>query len=446
MAQGMNKLNEALAALPEVRELLLSLDAGTSPIAVSGLSGVHRAQLTAAVRHKTQRPLLIVCADENEANRMAGDLHELLGEDVSLLFAREWQLRDRVFASHGWEQQRIGSLCSLAAGKAPILVATVDGLMQRTLPPDALRGAVTDISLGDRFDLNALSKKLVESGYTRAETVEGVGQFALRGGILDVWSPLSAPVRVEFFDDEVDAMGEFDVTTQRRTQNIKSLTVLPAAEVLPALSDGGREKMLERLGRAAQKIAKKAEDSPIVQTLRSDIERLRNDLPLGGMDRYLAACYPDEVCALDYLSPDTLIAVSDGMRVLERSKNYHWELSEDVKPLIEEGVLCGEFAALALSQEALSHRMGAFPVLLLDSLPTSRNLLPPRAILSMNARSLPSYGGSLETAAGDMERYLGAGCGVLVLCGNETRVKNFRRLLEERNIRCLLYTSDAADE
>ena len=438
MAQGMNKLNEALASLPEVRELLLSLDAGTSPIAVSGLSGVHRAQLTAAVRHKTQRPLLIVCADENEANRMAGDLHELLGEDVSLLFAREWQLRDRVFASHGWEQQRIGSLCSLAAGKAPILVATVDGLMQRTLPPDALRGAVTDISLGDRFDLNALSKKLVESGYTRAETVEGVGQFALRGGILDVWSPLSAPVRVEFFDDEVDAMGEFDVTTQRRTQNVKSLTVLPAAEVLPALSDGGREKMLERLGRAAQKIAKKAEDSPIVQTLRSDIERLRNDLPLGGMDRYLAACYPEEVCALDYLSPDTLIAVSDGMRVLERSKNYHWELSEDVKPLIEEGILCGEFAALALSQEALSHRMGAFPVLLLDSLPTSRNLLPPRAILSMNARSLPSYGGSLETAAGDMERYLGAGCGVLVLCGNETRAKNFQRLLEERNIRAQL--------
>ncbi len=297
---------------------------------------------------------------------------------------------------------------------------------------------MTDISLGDRFDLNALSKKLVESGYTRAETVEGVGQFALRGGILDIWSPLSAPVRVEFFDDEVDAMGEFDVTTQRRTQNVKSLTVLPAAEVLPALSDGGREKMLERLGRAAQKIAKKAEDSPIVQTLRSDIERLRNDLPLGGMDRYLAACYPDEVCALDYLSPDTLIAVSDGMRVLERSKNYHWELSEDVKPLIEEGVLCGEFAALALSQEALSHRMGAFPVLLLDSLPTSRNLLPPRAILSMNARSLPSYGGSLETAAGDMERYLGAGCGVLVLCGNETRAKNFRRLLEERNIRAQL--------
>ena len=438
MAEGMKMLGAALAALPEVRELMMNIDAGTSPVAVSGLASVHRAQLAAALRQQLDRPLLVLCADENEANRMALDLTALLGEEVSLLFAREWQLRDRVSASHGWEQQRIGTLCRLAAGEASVLVATVDALMQRTLPPALLRGAVTEIKIGARFDLAALSRKLVEIGYVRAETVEGVGQFALRGGILDIYSPLSAPVRVEFFDDEVDAMGEFDLATQRRTQNVKSLTVLPAAEVLPALTGGGREKMLERLSRAAQKIEKKAADSPIVKTLRGDMERLSNGLPLGGMDRYLAACYPEEICALDYLAPDTLAVVSDGMRVLERGKNYHWELSEDVKPLIEEGVLCGEFASLALTQESLSRRLADFPVLLLDALPTSRNLLAPRVLLSMNARSLPSYGGSLETAAGDMERYLGAGCGVLILCGNETRAKNLQRLLEERGIRARL--------
>ena len=438
MAQGMTELNRALAALPEVRELLLDLDAGRCPAAVSGLSGVHRAQLAAAIRQETQRPLLVVCADESEASRMAADLNALLGEEVSVLFAREWQLRDRVAASHGWEQQRIGTLCRLALGGTALLVATADALMQRTLPPDTLRGAVTEVTLGARFDLRALSVRLTASGYTRAETVEGVGQFALRGGILDIWSPLSAPVRVEFFDDEVDAMGEFDVTTQRRTQNIQRLTVLPAAEVLPALSEGGQSAMLARMEHAAKRLAKKAEDSPIVQTLRSDIERLSNDLPLGGMDRYLAACYPSEVSALDYLAPDTLAVVSDGMRVLERCKNYHWELSEDIKPLIEEGVLCGDFAALALSEETFAARLGDFASVLLDSLPTSRNLLSPKAILSMNARSLPSYGGSLETAAGDMERYLDAGCGVLVLCGNETRARNLQRLLDERGLRARL--------
>ena len=94
MAQGMNKLNEALASLPEVRELLLSLDAGTSPIAVSGLSGVHRAQLAAAVRHKTQRPLLIICADENEANRKG--LPRFL---LMLALAREKRMKT-VMANH----------------------------------------------------------------------------------------------------------------------------------------------------------------------------------------------------------------------------------------------------------------------------------------------------------------------------------------------------------
>ena len=78
MAQGMNKLNEALASLPEVRELLLSLDAGTSPIAVSGLSGVHRAQLAAAVRHKTQRSLLIVCADNAAAETVVEKISEFI--------------------------------------------------------------------------------------------------------------------------------------------------------------------------------------------------------------------------------------------------------------------------------------------------------------------------------------------------------------------------------
>ncbi len=438
MPQGMTELNRAIAALPEARELLSGLAAGRTPAAVSGLSGVHRAQLAAALRSQTRRPLLVLCADENEAGRMAGDLSLLLGEEVSLLFAREWQLRDRVSASRGWEQQRLGTLCRMTSGAVGVLVATPDGLMQHTLPPDTIRGAVMELAPALRIEPAALARRLVESGYTRSETVEGVGQFALRGGILDVWSPLSAPVRIEFFDDEIDAMGEFDVLTQRRTRNIQKLTILPAAEVLPALAEGGRGAMLARMENAATRLAGKEGAEAALQTLRGDIERLSNDLPLGGMDRYLAACYPTEVSALDYLAPDTLAVVSDGARVLERCKNYHWELSEDSKPLIEEGVLCGSFAALALSTEALCRRLSDFSVLLLDALPTSRNLLAPKTLLSMNARSLPSYGGSLETAAGEMERYLEAGCGVLVLCGNETRAENLRRLLQERGIRARL--------
>ena len=432
---NMNPLSQAVGALPELRELREAIEAGRCPASVSGLSPVHRAMAVAALRQSMQRPFVVLCADEAEARRMAVDLQTLTGIEPALLFAREWQLRDRVYGSHSFEQQRLGTLCSLAAGKVTALVATVDGILQRTLPPDALRDAALTLKPGARHDLNDLARQLDASGYARAEQVEGVGQFAVRGGILDVWSPLAEPVRVEFFDDEIDAMGEFDVTTQRRTKNIKKLTVLPAAEVLPDAAEGGREGLYARVEHVMKQLARKKGADKAVDTLRADLERFRQHLPVGGMDRYLLACYPTTISALDYLPADAMVFLSDGARLAERVKGFLWELEQDSLPLIETGELSGAFAEVALSTDALTEKLGAFPTVQLNALPTSRDLLPPRTLLSMNVKQLPSYGGSLETAAADMQHYISTGSGVTVLCGNETRAKNFLRLLEERNIK-----------
>ncbi|MBE6908021.1 MAG: transcription-repair coupling factor [Ruminococcaceae bacterium] len=429
----MRQLCSAFAELPELRALTEAVEAGRCPVSVTGLSPVHRAMAAAALRQKTERPVVVLCADEAEANRMAADLRALLGGDAALLFAREWQLRDRVSASHGFEQQRLGTLCALASGKAGVLVATVGGILQRTLPPSALRDAALTLKPGARFDIRALAQRLSDAGYARAEQVEGVGQFAVRGGILDVWSPLAEPVRAEFFDDEIDAMGTFDALTQRRTKNIKRLDILPAAEVLPEAAEGGRDGLLARIAHAARQLEKKGADKA-AQTLRADMERFSQRLPVGGMDRYLTACYPTSVCALDYLARDALIFLSDGARAAERAKGFLWELEQDTLPLIETGELAGAFAGTAITQDELTERLAAFPTVQLDALPTSRDLLPPRTLLSMSVRQLPSYGGSLETAAADMEQYVAARSGVLVLCGNETRGKNLLRLLDERGI------------
>ena len=439
----MQELNRQMMTLPELRELEEIIRFGTGPAAVSGVSGVHRAMLGAALRQETKRPLAVLCADEQEARRMAADLAALTGEECVTLFAREWQLRDRVSASHSFEQERLDALCRMAFGRTGIVVATVDGMMQRTLPPTALRDAVLTLRLGEEHDLRALAERLTAAGYVRCEQVEGAGQFAVRGGILDVYSPMSAPVRVEFFDTEIDAMGEFDVATQRRTKNLEELTVLPAAEVLPFAAEGGRDAMLARMEHAAAQLAKKVTTEKTAAAIRADMDRLREGLPLGGMDRYLAAAYPTAVCAADYLPEGSIVLVCEGSRVMERAKGCAFEWSEDLKILLEEGVLAGQFASLAVELEDLTRRLrGSFPLLLCDSLPTSRYLALPRAMLSINARQLPSYGGSLETAAADMEHYLAAGSGVLVLCGNETRAKNFHRLLEERGVRARLDLSD----
>lgn len=99
---------------------------------------------------------------------------------------------------------------------------------------------------------------LVHLGYTRCQQVEGMGQFALRGGILDVFGPgMEAPVRVEFFGDEVDAMGAFDLASQRRVHNMEQICLLPAGEVLPAMTPGGSTALAEKLEAMAGKLSNK---------------------------------------------------------------------------------------------------------------------------------------------------------------------------------------------
>ena len=115
-----------------------------------------------------------------------------------------------------------------------MVVATCEGLLQKTTPPEKLGAAALRLAVGERLDLTALPGRLVAAGYTRCDQVEGVGQFALRGGILDVFSPMmDQPVRCEFFDDEIDSLGEFDTATQRRTANLESSAAARSGAACP---------------------------------------------------------------------------------------------------------------------------------------------------------------------------------------------------------------------
>ncbi len=217
----MKQLLHILDQVPEFQQLLDALDAGRSPAAVSGLSPVHRAHFAAGIRRHWDCPVVMVCADEEEGRRLAADLTAFTGEEVTLLAAREFLFHDSAVASRQWEHRRLAAFHAMARGQAPLIVATVEGLLQRTLSPEELAEHTVTIENGGQYDLDRLADQLSALGYTRCEQVEGVGQFALRGGILDVYSPAQDhPVRIEFWDTDVDSMGLFDVNTQRRVEVI----------------------------------------------------------------------------------------------------------------------------------------------------------------------------------------------------------------------------------
>ncbi len=239
---------------------------------------------------------------------------------------------------------------------------------------------------------------------------------------------------MEFFGDEIDAMGLFDPDTQRRIENLGAAEILPAAEVLPQFTPGGYGGLLEGLDRLISQAKRRKGSETLVQTLEEDRERLAASTAFPAMDRYIALIYPVMATAADYFPEDAVVVLSESPRVAERGKSYLWQLGEDAKALMERGELAGELADFARTFEELTEVLADWPVCYLDAFTSSRYPQRPRTLLNLLTKQLPSYGASLETAVSDLAHYVSDGFRTVVLVSSEQRALNLQALLREQKM------------
>ena len=394
----MKELLHILQQVPQFPALVQALETGQSPAAVSGLSRIHRAHFAAGLGTALDRPVVMVCADEDEAQALGRDITAFIGWSVTLIGSREFNFYNGAVASHQGEHSRLAAFYAMAQGECKVITATVEGLLQRTLSPEELLEHVVTICSGGSYDPTQLADALSALGYTRCDQVEGVGQFALRGGILDVFSPAQDhPVRVEFWDTDVDSMGLFDPATQRRVGHLDKAVFLPVREVLPQRQEDGSWQQVP--------------------------------------DAQLPQRYPVAHTAVHHLPPDAVVCLSESARVAERGKNWLWQLDEDLKTLVESGVQLGKHATFALTFPQLMEELSQFPLCFLDSFSTSTLPLPPKALFNAQGRQLSTFGANLDSAAADLTQLQQAKTGTVVLVGSEQQALNLQALLREKKIR-----------
>ena len=437
----MNILLEALRPMPEYRGLLEMLDARQAA-AVSGVSQICRSHLIAALMRESGRPALIVCQDDMAAQRIQAELAAFLGESAPVLPSRELTFYDAAGVSREWEQKRLRLLYGLASGTVRTLIASVDALCLRTMPREVLYGACVTLRTGAEYDLDELTARLTRAGYSRTSLVEGAGQFALRGGILDVYSPaFDQPVRAEFFGDELDAMGFFDPITQRRTENTDEAVLLPVAETIAALHPDGIEGLCGELeALIARQKRRKTPNEALMQTLAADVERLRNGAAFAAADRYLSLIYPQKVTAANYISKDAAVFFCDHGNLVRAAKARTEDLGLSLDSFLESGKLAGELCDFMDSPEELAECFTQSGVIYFDSFLSARfpESLPPKRIFSITAKQLPGYGGNLETAVQDLKHYAKNDFGCLVLCGGQRRGEILKGMLAEQGVDALL--------
>ncbi|MFR1540228.1 MAG: transcription-repair coupling factor [Oscillospiraceae bacterium] len=437
----MNVLLSLLQKSTDYNQLLKAVEAKQA-VAVSGLSQAPRSHVLAAAHEQSGRPLVAVCQDDMAAKRLASELGAFLGEEPPVLPSRELTLAGAIGVSRQWEQQRLRLLYALAQGRVPVLVASLDALLLRTLPRQTLFSASVTLRVGAEYSMPELIERLTRAGYSRASLVEGVGQFALRGGILDVYSPAQEkPLRAEFFGDELDTMGYFDPITQRRTENVDEAVLLPVAETEPHLHPQGISGLCEDLRAIiARQQRRKTPNQALIETLQKDCEALENETLFASADRYMALIYPEFTTAASYLPQEAVVAFCDHGNLQRGEKDRAEEFGLLLDSFLTSGTLFGELCDYYATMDDLAASLRGRAVIYCDSFLAARypESLPPKQLLSFTARQLPGYGGSLETAAADLKNYASNQYGSIVLCGGQRRGEILKELLAKSGLNALL--------
>ncbi len=437
----MLSLCRELLMLPEMNDLLARIaTAESTPVAVGGLSHAHKAHMIATVRLITGRPILVLCADENEAVRMSADLTGWTQDKPHLLPVREWSFYHAEAVSREWEHVRLATLAALASGQSSIVCAPVDAFLQRTMPKDVLKRSSLSLKPGQFMAPDDLVSSLVSAGYRHCDQVEGIGQFARRGGIVDFFSPGQLhPVRVDFFGDEIDSLAAVDTDTQRRLETMDAAALLPVSETLPQAAQGGIEGLIAAmLAMAERSKSRKGTPEKLALTIQNDAELLRDLGMLPSIDRYLPLIYPDLITAFDMLPPDTIVFTSEYSRLQERTKNALWRWGQDLEPLLADGMLSPEMTQFFLDEGSLSVKLSHFSTVYMDTFLPGCYDLPPRAVHNLPVKQLASFGGHIDVALEDISHYREENYALVVLSSSERQAERLVALLADHGITALL--------
>ncbi len=415
----------------------------TLPLLATGLSdGAADALCISMIRDLREKhpTVLIICPDEKECARLSDLLR------VNSIKAVFYQSRDLTFynisASHDYEHERLKVLSGLISDSFDAIITTPDAALGYTVPPKRLMDAMAIFDYDTPVDTAELSRSLVDAGYKRVELVEGAGQFAIRGGIIDIFPPHGTytavdgesvsgahPVRIELFGDEVDRMGIFDPSTQRVTSNIKYAELTPSREVI------ADRAMLESIKKSVSHLIKSAKDDRVKEELKGEENALAaamsGDAEIGFVDKYITKVYPEKTTLMDYFSERSFVLVKNTGEVYERIKAAKWHYENNVKELIESGMISPKYAEYETEASALELFFEKNAVLHVDSIARGLSGKKLGGMFSFRTRHTVSYAGNFALLLEDLAVYKKSGWRAIIEAESETAAANLNGYLTD---------------
>ncbi len=406
---------------------------------ISGCTDTQKVHLIEGIG-KSYKFRVIITYDEAKARQMCEDAG-FFNRDANILY----DAKDFIFYSadvHGNQiagqrlkcvERIINVLNSTVSDKAgadnPSLtvVTTIDGCVDLLVPLKRYMDSRVSISKGDILDVEDLAVRLVQLGFTRVGMIDGRGQFAVRGGIVDIYSHTDeVPVRIELWDDEVDSIRFFDVESQRSIEKTDMYTVFPATECIiteEEMFDGieavkkEADAQLEVFGINKKKKTKEEIDAcNHIRKLVGDLERTKE------CSKFINTFANEVVTLLEYFPvEDTLFVVDEPNRVSERMGLIAYEYDESMKNRLATGYVLPSQTKLMVPMAQVASLLSKRRTIMLSALEYRPDAFEVQEYIGLETRSINSYNNSFEALAKDLQRYKKTGYGAVLVCNSRTR-------------------------
>ena len=433
-------MQNPLLELKEYEDLAQAIYKGQGPVQATGTLDSQKVHLMYELGRGYPWKL-VVTYDELRAKEIYDDYRNFT-KQVWLYPAKDLLFYAADIHGNMMARQRIQVQKALMEEMGGVVITTLDGLMDHLLPPDHLASHVIWVENGQKLDLEKLKKELVALGYERTAQVDGMGQFSIRGGILDIF-PLTEefPVRIEMWDDEIDSIRSFDLESQRSLEQLEEIRIYPAQEVI--LSHNQLEEGIRRLRKEAgdseaifRKNGKIEEGHRIVTVIKEFTEGLEEEWKIGNLDGYIDYFCDDTVSFAQYFPTNkTLIFLDEPTRLQEKGQAVELEFRESMGHRLEKGYLLGGQTGLLYSVKEILAIVQTKRTVYLTGLDQRLSGLAVNEKFAFTVKNVNSYQNSFDLLIKDLTRWKREGYRVVFLTASRTRASRLASDLRDYELR-----------
>ncbi len=403
-------------------------------INVSGISESRVAPVAAYLSKQGQS--LIIVPTETRAKRMASDLSFFSRDrEIYVLPDEEHVFLKYEARNHDQTMERLKALKALRTGAPVIVIAPVSAAIKKITPHGFFEEKVLKINLGDDLDMDRVKETLRQLGYERTGVVDSRGQYSVRGGILDVYTPDGAyPYRIELFGTEVDSIRTFDIDTQRSVENLKYVEIYPAEQIL--LEKDMFEKASARLRKeytaAASRMEKKSPETAEKLRQRRDqlCEYIEQTANVQLLENYIHYFYDETEYLWDYMS-DGCIMIDDPDRIYETLDLRTREMKEDFQVLLERGQVIPKDTALLADRNDFLKVYEKKNVAVFTPFPKAvAGVSRFDQVYNLQSRQTLSFSGKMNVLETELKSYVKKGYRVTIVCSSKERLSNLQEFAD----------------